>query len=301
MKFDVSDSLVLVGNGIDTLTNLGLRMIDFQDESPEPRVNLVEVPGRDGFVDRTEAMTGDAVYGNGKHIFKFAYTARSISDDDDAVVWDEDEWNEFKTNVKRMIHGRRLEYKLSFDNDYSYTGRFSVKFDGTSFDQPYGIVTIEIDRDPYKSMCLKTVVVNAAGGVRVTLDSGRKQVCPTFEFKNETIVAQGDVMARMQAGTYKVHDIWLKQGMNELYLNSYLGDGNVPMSDYQNAVIADHASKMISDLMWTGIRGAALTVADWNDDSIVSHADMTIADAEYAVSTDTEKYAVYVQYPWLDL
>lgn len=275
--------------GKHTFRDLGLILVDGSENIglPEVQTYSVEVPGRDGLLDLTEAMTGGVTYKNRECSWQFA-DGREYGERTDALV-----------GLANMLHGRKLDFVLDDRPDYVCTGRFTAKVEQNR--RGFTLLNLTADCEPYFSKGLQTLRVNAAGGIVASLRSGRKPVCPTFEFKSETVVSCGDVYARMQAGTYKVRDLWLHEGSNEVYINSYLGDGNVPISDYETAVIGDNAESRISDLMWEGVRGAALKIEDWQNDAITNKVDTVIAENEYAVSTDTEDFAVYIQYPWFDL
>lgn len=281
----------LIVNGVDLTAEYGLILSDgYTLEPPEPKTYSIEIPGSNRTIDLTEALLGDVAYNNRSQEFTFYIIGTT-------------DFEKVKTDISNLLHGKSYHYKMTMDPEYTYHGRFSVSsYSHGMFSQgKVGVITVSVDSDPFKSKGLQTFRFNAAGGIKVTLNSGRKPVCPKFEFKSETIVSAGDVYARMQPGTYTVNDLWFHQGTNEIYLNSYLGNGNVPISKYENVAISEHASKLISDLMWEGLVKAAIRVEDWVNDSIQSHFDMTIGEAEYAVDTTTEQFAVYIQYDWSDL
>ena len=281
----------LIVNGIDLTSEYGLVLSDgYTLGPPEPKTHMIEIPGSNRIIDLTEVLLGDVAYNNRKQEFTLyaIYTA---------------DFEKLKTDISNLLHGKSYDYKLTMDPGYTYHGRFSVTGYSHAMyaDGRVGVITISVNSDPFKSKGLQTFRFNAAGGIRVTLNSGRKPVSPKFEFKSETIVSSKGVYARMQPGTYVVNDLWLEQGANEIYLNSYLGDGNVPISKYQSAIIGDHKTELISDLMWEGLVSGAVIVSDWEKDSIQSHSATTIGEAEFAVDANSERYAVYIQYDWSDL
>lgn len=261
-------------------------IITVKDTPPKEKVTDLDIPGMNGVLRISKALTGDVVFGNRQH---------------EIVMVNEDPNLDFEA-VKSLLLGRwggqELDYRLSRDPDYKYHGRFTI----SSFDEEEACtVILTIDADPYKKKEDQVFRVDAAGGVVVTLSSGRRPVCPTFEFASETIVSNGDVYARMQPGSYRVNDLWLHEGTNEIYLNSYLGCGNVPASDYGGSLIVDYARNRVSDLIWEGIRMGALLISDMNLDNIGMHANERIIDSEFGVSADSERYAVYIEYGWSDL
>lgn len=279
----------LVIGGVDVFDRFGLVIEDLY-ELPIARAKTysVDVPAASGVIDLSEAM-GDIAYENRTMSFILAKLGlRSPS-----------EFEFIKTEFANFINGRKFDYSISIDPGYVYSGRFLIDENYSSMH--IGRIKISIDTDPYKLKETCTYRVNAAGGIMIALESGRMPVCPTFEFASETIVACGDAYAQMQPGSYKVNDLWLHEGINEIYLNSYLGDGNVTAERYIDDIIGMHADKRISDLIWDGIRGAALVIEDWAFDTVSMHVDERVIDIAHAVSTDSEKFAVYIQYSWKDL
>lgn len=275
--------------GKHTYRDLGLVLIDGTESIglPEVQTYQVEVPGRNGLLDLTEALNGDVAYKNRECSWQFA-DAREYGSRTDALV-----------KFANMLHGRKLDFVLDERPEYTGTGRFAAEVDENV--RGYTLLNVTADCEPYFSKGLQTVKVNAAGGITIALESGRMPVCPTFEFASETIVAMGDISATMQPGTYKVNDIWLHEGRNEIYINSYIGYGNVPISKYASNTIEEYKGRRISTLLWDGLIGAAVKVEDWKQDVIRPCYNLVISEAEYAIGTDAEDYAVYIQYEWKDL
>lgn len=276
-------------NGKHTYRDLGLILVDGSEKIglPEVQSYTVEVPGRNGLLDLTDALTGDVTFKNRECSWQFA-DAREYGKRTDALV-----------KLYNMLHGRRLPFILDDRQDYTGKGRFTAEIEENR--NGYTLINVTADCDPYFSKGLKTLKIHAAGGVTAYVESGRMPVCPVFEFYSETIVKMGDVCMQLPPGTYKLTDLWLQEGTNEIYLNSYLGDGNVLISTYEEATIRNYIDKMISELMWDGPVFAAMTISGWANDTISMHSEETVIEAEYSISTETEKYAVYIQYEIADL
>ena len=276
----------MVIGGYRAFDDLGLKLLrDMQLGEPEPKFEYIDIPGGNGVIDLTEASAGDVLYSNREHSFSF-----DVDGDFEAE----------RTRIANLIHGRRLEYTVPVDPGYVYTGRF--RLDESAEIRPgRGRIKLSVDADPYKLKETCTYRLNAAGGIVVTLESGRMPVCPVFEFASETIIACGEVYARMQPGSYKVNDLWFREGVNEIYINSYLGHGNVAAERYADAAVSDYAARRISDLIWEGVRSGAVIASDWALDTVMMHGDERIADSAFAVGAEDERYAVYVQYDWKDL
>lgn len=99
--------------------------------SPEPKTNLVEIPGMDGALDMTEANSGEVKYSNRTLTFTFA---KMIS---------VGEQEEFKSRVRNALHGRYVDQIIpDEDPDWCYSGRVTVDF---------------TDIKPWKMRCVVTV------------------------------------------------------------------------------------------------------------------------------------------------
>lgn len=271
-----------------TFDVFGLMLTD-KSELPEAEVKqyTIDVPGGNGCIDLTDSVADGPVY----------------SDVEQTLVFENCGDSDVRSTRKRLVNamsGRLVDYRFSWEPGYTYTGRWifgAAEYVGNSFSR----FTVRTRTDPYKLKETCTYRLNAAGGIVVTLESGRMPVCPVFEFASETIVACGEVYARMQPGSYKVNDLWFREGVNEIYINSYLGHGNVAAERYAGAAVSSYAARRISDLIWEGVRSGAVIASDWALDTVMMHGGERIADSAFAVGAEDERYAVYVQYNWKDL
>lgn len=138
-------------------TDLGLILTDADIQLPDVRTSLVDVPGRDGLLDLSEAVDGTVRYKNRKITLKFA-TLERVSGQ---------KWNELLSNVSDKIHGQKM--KIEFDGDgYYYEGRCSV--DKFSVNGNRQELTISCDCDPYKLEKEKrkyTATLGTSGNVEV--------------------------------------------------------------------------------------------------------------------------------------
>lgn len=279
----------IVVGGVDLFERFGLRLTGESSVGPPPLKRYeVDVPGGDGSIDLTDALAGGPAYGNRECELVLRGSFATAA-----------EFERARTGLSNLLHGRRLDFELGADPGYTYAGRFEVAEAGLRTRS--ACVRLKVTADPYKLKEARTYRVNAAGGIVVTLESGRMPVCPTWEFASETIVAAGGVSARMQPGSYRVNDLWLREGTNEVYVNSYLGDGNVPSGRYAADAASAHAGRRLSDLIWEGVRSGAVAASDWGLDTLEMHGEERVVDAEFSVDAGSEKYAVYIRYDWKDL
>ena len=106
--------------------------------SPPIKEEYVDVPGADGALDYTDALTGKARYGRRTGSWTF------IVDNEYG-----DNWPEFYTTIMTRLHGKNFDkIVLDDDPDFYYKGRLSVS--GGFGNRDYNTVQIGYNLDPYK-------------------------------------------------------------------------------------------------------------------------------------------------------
>lgn len=124
-------------NGLHTYKDFKLIKVGaFNWGWPQPKRFVVDIPGRDGVLDYTEAAAGEVKFNNRDAELNFA--ARVSSDKVEYL----------KTELLSAFHGVRVEAIDDADPDWVYSGLATV-----SFPQYNGWklwVTISIDASPYK-------------------------------------------------------------------------------------------------------------------------------------------------------
>ena len=134
-------------------TSFGLYLPEYTIPAPTPQTHFVQIIGRDGSVDLSEAI--------GLHY--------------DSRVWDLDfkcfdptvNWHTLTSQVMNAIHGKRLNFEFDDDPNYFWTGRVSV----SSYVSNHGTGTLKINitSDPFKYAKLSTIVTkNASTGTDYT-------------------------------------------------------------------------------------------------------------------------------------
>lgn len=232
MSYPDRPPFTLIVGGVDVFTTFGLILADgYTLEPPEPKVYTVDIPGADGQIDLTEALTGHTAYNNRTLTFPL-YVAYPQN------------FEQTKTAVSNFLHGRAYDFKLTFDPEYTYHGRFTVTEYASQKD--IGQITIEVDCDPYKSKGTQIYKLNAAGGKMFRFQSGRRPVRPVVETSATITVSWQGNEITVPAGTYRLNDVLFTEGQNELYINSLrlydtiwsqLGEGG------ENAMTWEEASK----------------------------------------------------------
>lgn len=125
--------------------------------NPEPQIYQIPVPGRNGLLDVTKAVTGEVAYSNRTIEFVFS-TMKSIP-----------EQVALRNALNNDLHGKEVKIILDEDSSYFYRGRALVDWpDSKSWKTK---CTVTVDAEPYKR---KTTLTE----VTVTIDttaSGQQQ------------------------------------------------------------------------------------------------------------------------------
>ncbi|MCC8181522.1 MAG: phage tail family protein [Clostridiales bacterium] len=124
-------------DGAHCLDDLGLYLTNASIGAPEVQTNYIDVPGRDGQLDLSTALTGAVRYKNRTIELTFA-TAKRVSGK---------EWHALLSDVSNLLHGQ--EKTIAFDgDDYYYKGRCTV----TDFavEGEKHTLTVSCNCEPYK-------------------------------------------------------------------------------------------------------------------------------------------------------
>lgn len=287
----------LIVDGVDLSVRFQMILLDgYTLSPPEPKTYTVDIPGGDGVIDLTSALTGDVAYSNRPQSFTF-------------MVVDPDSFERVKTDVSNFLHGKSFDYQMTMDPGYTYHGRFSVtEYSHAVYAYPglVGVFTVDIDADPYKSKGLQTYKLNATGGKMFRLESGRKPVHPVIECAQPCKVRWKNVIVQVPAGTYRLNDVLFTEGYNDIYINSWtfynitwgeLGEGATHQMTWDEASKYrwDDLQRLEGDIYDIPQKWEDLAPYRWSD-----LADKTWADVDFrneAVPDTT----VYLSYDWKDL
>lgn len=178
-----------------------------------PKTNYVDLPGGNGSLDLTEAH-GEVKFEDRDCEFTFSvHPSETMT------------FEEKKTEVSNALNGRQCDITLDKDEDFYYSGRCTVN----EYLQDKRLLQIVVTAKvkPYKMKQTETVVSFdlSAEPKEVILMNRRKSVVPEITCTHDnTVVVFGGVTYSLAAGTYKVLDIFLKEGSNELKVS---GEGTI--------------------------------------------------------------------------
>ena len=202
---------------IDSYLDLGLILNPRELPSPEPILRLVEVEGRDGALDMSEALTGDINYKN--YTIPFSFN----------VIDPINTWDAKISDIKNKLHGRKMKIRLASDLNYYWLGRVRV-LDFSSA-KSLGTLPIECDVEPYKYKKEVTIVTNnVSAGNTYTYTNDRKRVVPKITTDSTIKIKFEDTIYSLSAGTVKILDIVLKEGINTIEVTE--GSGTLTL-EYQ--------------------------------------------------------------------
>ena len=287
----------LIVDGVDLSVRFQMILLDgYTLSPPEPKTYTVDIPGGDGVIDLTSALTGDVAYSNRSQSFAF-------------MVVDPDSFERVKTDVSNFLHGKSFDYQMTMDPGYTYHGRFSVtEYSHAVYAYPglVGVFTVDIDADPYKSKGLQTYQLNATGGKMFRLESGRKPVHPVIECTQPCRVRWKDVVTVVPVGTYRLNDVLFTDGFNEIYINSRelfntswadLGsDGTYAMTwDSASSYRWDDIQRMDGNIMDVPRQWSEISGLRWEE-----LADKAWADIDFRTE-EAPDTSVYLSYDWKDL
>lgn len=261
----------LIVNGVDLTEKFKMVLVDgYTLTPPSIKSNTLEIPGGNGVIDLSYALTGDSLYGNRKMDF-------------DMYIIDVDNYEKVKTEVSNFLHGKTFDYKITMDPDYIYRGKFEVASYTHKMYQQGKVATlkISINAEPFKRKPTVIREVDACGGIEVPLLSGRKPVKPTFTIKNDCkfifngIEYKSNNYQELDFGIetqVNANDIVLKEGMNTVYICSH----------------------KVRNISWREIRRKGITFKEFGDRKIFEWYRNGVIDGN---TNDIVK----IMYEWYDL
>lgn len=123
----------IILNDKDLFKEYGLILNSYSEKLPIPKINKIEIPGLDGYLDITEALTGRPVYGEREIIAKFTALGRNIAE---AKL----------SNFLNEFHGKKV--KLVLPDRYGYLEGRCV-MDGKERNPVCGVITASFVCQPF--------------------------------------------------------------------------------------------------------------------------------------------------------
>lgn len=195
--------VINTGEDFHSFHDLNLVLAPFVPAPAQPKINLLDIEGRDGSLDLTEA-NGDIKYLDRYFTFTFSVFPR-----------DDMSFEERQTFVSNALNGQRCKITLDKDPEYYYVGRCSVN--EYKCDKMLRQIVITATVAPYKLLHHETVIsfeLSSASQTFILLNK-RKPVVPVIACTGDARITFGSVSDYpLTAGTHKILDIQLKHGSN---------------------------------------------------------------------------------------
>lgn len=250
---------------------LGLVLKHFEDVPPEVKTEIIDIPFGEN-MDVTDAF-GDVAFTDRTH--KFEWLVLNVTGGRDGFM-------RFVSSLFAKLHGKRTTYTLSFDPDYTYVGRWSIK-SYEWYGNGFGAVSMEVDTAPWK---LKGIVSDTFCAYPRTVRkyaNGQKPARPIVTALVDTkVISNGNSMI-FKPGTHTSSGFTLKMGENTVEFNA------------------------VSDFDWSVGEDGVLYASDELISYDESTQTVTIADELVELFTDVvlvlndSAPIVNVKYDWKDL
>lgn len=190
---------------IHSYRDLNLVLAPFVLPPAKLKTNYIDVPGRDGSIDATEA-TGKATYSDRE--FSFTFT---VFPKDDLT------FEERQTVVSNALNGKRCKITIEKDPEYYLEGRCTVN--EHSANKRLRQIVVGVRTAPYKLKQHKTVFsfdLDNNDTKTIILPNSKKWVVPTIETSNTVSVSFNDYNKEYPSGSWKDLNICLVNGDNVL-------------------------------------------------------------------------------------
>lgn len=209
---------ILINNEIHTGSDLGLVMTEKSIPPPTVQTYYVDVPGRNGSLDLSEALTGEITYSNRQLNFKFL--GNGSREEVLALI-----------DTMMAYHGQKLQITTDDYPDWYYTGRASI----THTDNwNYVEFEVAVNAQPFSYALYPKVYEFSINGTRkLVVNNVGQNVIPTVTVDGETAIIFNDKRISLNSGTYTSASLKLPTGATTL---TFEGNSNVKLT-YREAVI----------------------------------------------------------------
>lgn len=199
-------------NGIDLQSKHDAYLEGREITAPQVRRIMETIPGRNGLLDYTSAITGYPTYDN--RTIRLIVCIHKMK---------KTELEAARDNIFKLVHGKRVNISFNdIEGIFTGTGQIETEEDGLRYKR----LTISVDAYPYRFTGTKKIELTAtAEGVTKELEINMP-VSPNIENENEIIIEAGNIAITKKAGNFPVDELVLKPGHNQIKIK---GTGKVKM------------------------------------------------------------------------
>ena len=187
---------------------------------PTPKTSTVDIKGADGVLDLSEVLTGDILYNN--RTIKLSFE-----------MMDDTDYYNLISEISNYLHGQRITFNLSNDEDYYYAGRATIN--QWECVKRKGKIVISVDCEPYKYAVIETIKkVQVSNQTKtVTLSNSRKRVCPMLNVTGTITLTINGVDYNLAEGKQQLVNFILVEGNNAIKIS---GNGILTITYRQGAL-----------------------------------------------------------------
>lgn len=206
-----------------TADDWGLILNEKSVSPPKPKTNYVSVPGRDGDIDLTEALSGVVNYQDRTAEYTLLLTDGSHADREELIA-----------TIVGVLHGQRMRIIDTDDYpDYYMIGRLTVT--DIVNNAAYGVIHIQAVCDPWRYAQVpryKKIAVTKNERSVIIANNGYKTVTPSLTVTGSITLTYGTTSTTLSAGTYTLPGLRLSPGVNKCTIS---GSGSVQF-EYTEAI-----------------------------------------------------------------
>ncbi len=205
-----------------TADDWGLVMSEKIIGTPEVKMKTRELADRDGILDYTDALLGVPTYNTRELSFTFEYL--------DSL----DKWTRLFTEIRNIVHGRRMKIFEPDDPDYFYLGRVNV---GDPSGGRVKVFSVDVMADTwkYKAAGETTISEVVTASKTIILPNDWRPVCPTITTTGAVTFEFGDTRYSVTgAGVFRFPKIRLAYGANRI--NIVDGSGEITFKYQEGAI-----------------------------------------------------------------
>lgn len=120
---------------------------------PAQKVKTLDIPGGDGVIDLSQALTGYPIYQNRTGSFEFIVP--NGFEPWEAGTIEKQPWHTTYSDIMDYLHGQTMRAILEDDPEYFYEGRFTVN--SWKSQKDWSRITIDYSVGPYKWSVLSSI------------------------------------------------------------------------------------------------------------------------------------------------
>lgn len=199
----------IIFDNIKSYDTLGLFLTSYEIGRPDVKKILIEIEGRDGALDYTEAL-GGVHYKNRKLNFNFVAKRGEVD----------------YSSILNKLHGKLMDITLPDEAGFYYHGRVEV----SAYKSERGVANISVEADcyPYKKKMQETVIQKNLSGAAIDIvcNNLKEPIIPVIETTATAVIKFQNKTFSVQAGKHML-DILFTQGSNILNVS---GTGSIKIT-----------------------------------------------------------------------